>query len=81
MFSLFHFVLPQTVLDPHEVLALNEFYPKVIHSLTLIATPPHYDLTHSDKIGEGVKRGIIIYHQGDKLKIIICTAQCKKKRS
>jgi hypothetical protein len=27
MFSLFHSVLPQTVLEPHEVLALNEFYP------------------------------------------------------
>lgn len=80
MCRLFHSVLHWTVLDPHEVLALNEFYPKVIHSLTLIATPPHYDPTHTDKIEEGMKRGIIIYHQRDNLKIIICTAQCKKKR-
>jgi hypothetical protein len=79
MFSLFLSVLHQTVLYPHEDLALNEFYPKVIHSLILIATPPRYDLTHSDKNGEGVKRGIIIYHQQDNLKIIICTAQYKKK--
>jgi hypothetical protein len=80
MFSIFHFLLHGTVLEPHEVLALNEFYPKVIHSLILIATPTHYDLIHSDKVEEGVKTGIIIYHQQDNLKIIIRTAQYKKKK-
>jgi hypothetical protein len=80
MFSVFHCVLHETVLQPHEVLALNEFYPKVIHSLILIATPTHYDLIHSDEVEEGVKRGIIIYHQQDNLKIIIRTAQYKMKK-